>query len=1464
MKHKKSLALLASAAMTASTFSPAFALPAMAEEAVKKYKDGTYTATATVTDEEEFDYDISVAVTVSGGLITDLTADKTEDRSADPESNDSYLKRAVEGTSKKTGIKEQLVTKSSENGGVVDVDSVDAVSNATYSSNAVKKAAKEALDGAVEETPVVTVDKTALQSKVDEVNAKGYAEADYTADSWSAFQSALSTASTVLANADATQTEVDEALSALNTAEAGLTAAVKVDKTALNEAIEKAEALTADGYTADSWSALQSALSAAKEVQASESAAQDEVDSAAAALNEAISKLETEDLYVLMNIPYNEFYDAIGATVEADAVSGATAKVRNAGVAGGSYNGGGNATNLEDVTDTAKGVQYPVKVEDASLLTGAEVTDDTTYSVAYSGRGQTTEATLTGRAALIQADDYAYYVLSEVPENYVELTADGISEVKGGTKTSSTVVAEVEYGSHWGDYQIALSDDDTLTGATVYAAAIVTGAGTYGMIHLDNIWRNAEIAWNAEGVYADTNGTTLESVVYYTDAGVYSVALNETLKSIYSGEITASLKDSTGTVTGLPSDISGATATVSYKEGRNTTVYIENAPIAADGTFEISGLINGTQYTVQVNSDNYAPLTASNVEYSGPFYVLMNIPYQDFYAAEIENDVAVDAVTSATKSKTLNSGLVAGSYHVNSDGTDITGIIYPVKVNEEDELSGLTAVTDETTVTVSGTEYTGSGALFESASYSYYVLSSVPSFYKEMTTAADGTKSFSAAAASAVTALSEASAEISDTSNYGDYQINVSGLPDDIGNISAVVLKTSDGAGYGLRHLENIWRKSQLAFSTGFTTTAHGSPLSADHYVSIMGKTITEIVYYTQDAEYTISTELYVPIKTDASVSVTDGASGTGSVAVTFENLPDGYEPEITVSGLETGFDGTALSYTDAKPGSYTAAVTDKSGKYASMKASFVLSTETVTAAYNNDPNMPALVAAQGVTEEDFANFLTNVTSVSVNGTAYAASGRNATKLFDSNGRLDITAKAFSDLTKGSGYTISVESTGYPTVSFTYSVPDTIYAYASLSYAEYWAAEGVYAAGSTASSSELDARNEADKGAFDAVSRATKNHGLHRGSFQQVAVIHTTTDEGASKDFEIASWDDKNTLVLTDGTSVSFDSGTITYTVRNGRNSVTHTATMTGYEITGIKYVPVGIPAEEFTAFIADYAVTINGKTLSGGFGENQLSSYSVTAYVTANTNGLKTVVKSAGGYGFTARKTGTDSGILSTAQSVVTDANLTKTLKSGEDIGSFGEFIRLDLTNAGDVNEYGALGSRMQTVRWTYYGSDSTYTKAVATYGTKFAADNWMHKSMGIQLGLTDSLRCQLPSGMDGTGYWTVTIYALGYQDYTVQLNVTADNLKIEKKTPSTDQPGQTPLPTVPADNGTDNSTNNNGSSNSSSGSTSTATAAPTAAPAAVSVPQTGDSSNPLAWAVACAVSACGLGVVLYRRRRE
>ena len=78
-------------------------------------------------------------------------------------------------------------------------------------------------------------------------------------------------------------------------------------------------------------------------------------------------------------------------------------------------------------------------------------------------------------------------------------------------------------------------------------------------------------------------------------------------------------------------------------------------------------------------------------------YVLMNIPYADFYKAD--GVTGADTVSSATKQKTRAS-LASGSYHVNSDGSDITGVTFPVKISDGSVLEKYTQVTDESEVTV--------------------------------------------------------------------------------------------------------------------------------------------------------------------------------------------------------------------------------------------------------------------------------------------------------------------------------------------------------------------------------------------------------------------------------------------------------------------------------------------------------------------------------------------------------------------------------------------------------------------------------------------------------------------------------------------------------------------------------------------------------------------------------------------
>ena len=340
-------------------------------------------------------------------------------------------------------------------------------------------------------------------------------------------------------------------------------------------------------------------------------------------------------------------------------------------------------------------------------------------------------------------------------------------------------------------------------------------------------------------------------------------------------------------------------------------------------------------------------------------------------------------------------------------------------------------------------------------------------------------------------------------------------------------------------------------------------------------------------------------------------------------------------------------------------------------------------------------------------------------------------------------------------------------VSDTHAADDDYsYVYAGLTWQEYWANEGVYNAGDVTSSNEKDTKGEYDKGAFDTVTRATTNHGLHRGSYQCMATIDT--EDG--KKYELAGWtgDAKNQImILTDGTQLSYSKGVIT-------NTDGTTSKLSSYEVTGIKYVPVKVKTSDLADFEQHYRVVKNGEKLYGGFGENKLSSYEYTAAVNADTNGLKTAVKNADGtYSFSARQTG--NGKSFAEQDISVAANITSTVKDAT--GSYGEFLRVDINGDG----YGALGAMMQAVKWTYYGNDATRTNAVATYGTKFAADNWMHKVMGIQLGLTDSARCQLPAGYDGTGYWSLTVYALGYTDTTIDFEATDANI-VKIKAPVSD----------------------------------------------------------------------------------
>lgn len=317
-----------------------------------------------------------------------------------------------------------------------------------------------------------------------------------------------------------------------------------------------------------------------------------------------------------------------------------------------------------------------------------------------------------------------------------------------------------------------------------------------------------------------------------------------------------------------------------------------------------AAMLAGPVSVPAVFNNGVAVVKADETNKGQDVYVLMNIPYADFYKAELnkKNTVKVDATTSATKTKT-RSTLANGSYHADNTGEHISGITYPVKIKAGTDLSNLKQITDASKVSITvnmkgketTTEYKGKDALFESADYSYYVLSTAPAYYKELTVNENGSYSFGKTTATKKTVKGAAIEKFKTSSKYGDYQLNLNfdkvADSDQIsGNtkVLAAVITTTDGTQYGLRHVENIWKGTEFAWGTGFTTQSHGCPISGEHYASMMGKTIDAVTYYTENGvvKYDID-DTYVPVKFDTTATKpSDATTATKPAATTTATKP--------------------------------------------------------------------------------------------------------------------------------------------------------------------------------------------------------------------------------------------------------------------------------------------------------------------------------------------------------------------------------------------------------------------------------------------------------------------------------------------------------------------------------------------------------------------------------------------------
>ena len=1047
----KVMAVAMSATMAASICP---AVPAMAVTKDQVAKDGTYTKTAHVTrteedDEDKWDeYDVRVALTVKDGKFSDIVVTPENGYES---GNDSYFNKAY---SKSKGIQTILAGQSATED---TINSWDVVSTATRSSDAIKKAALEAIRSAPEASTAATVDTAALEASI--TKAKALKESDYTAETWNTLKTALASAETALAEKKSQDT-VNAAKKNLDSAIDNLKAAVKEEYKYVYAGLSWAEYWAAEGVQAAGDSSSSDKADKRGEL---DKGAFDVVTRATvnhglhrgsyqcAATIEAengksyeVSYWTASDKAVLTDgktITFNR-----GAITEED---GTTTKMTKYDVTGLKYvlvkvatedyeafckaykvveNGGELAGGFaENKLQSYKGLKAKVTADTNGLKTATKNADGTfSFSAKEAGTGSGIEgqelktAPSAEEAGLTVKDangSYGEFLRVDLTGNYGDLGAN-MQSVK------------------WTYY----GDDSTYTNAkAVYGTKFAADNWMHKLSGIQLGLTKSLRCTLPEGTNGTGYWTITISALGYKDVTYNFQAKDENIVKDAEEEIsTTNLEAAIKKAEGLTeSDYTADSWTAMQTELQEAKDEIKNPHTQA----------TVDEATSHLNAAIDALVKAEKKE----TYVLMNIPYAAFYKSETtNNDVDVDVFTSATKNKTRTTGLAGGSYHENADGSQIDGITFAVKVDPSVDLTKYKEVkdTDKVDITVTNRGQTstitleGKDTLFENETYAYYPLTEAPANYKEVSMDKNGNLVFSEVKGKEAETLTGVTAELLTQSSYGDYQLNLDGLPEDkitSSNVNAVVVKTTDGTSYGMRHLENIWRGNELAWSTGYTESVHGCPTSSAHYASMMGKTIDSIEYYTTNGLYTIDVnDLYVPVKfakTEDAVKVADADISAGKTPIEL-NLRDDFDPEYTVEGLNVKVEGNVLTFkadSSINPGKYTLTVKDKAGKYADIKVSFLLTTKDMPAAY--DTENKKLVEAEGSDADALNAYIKNISSVNVDGKDYAASGRGAVTIIDKDGTLKTDATPFAGAEAGKEFQITVTATGYTTpLTFTYKV----------------------------------------------------------------------------------------------------------------------------------------------------------------------------------------------------------------------------------------------------------------------------------------------------------------------------------------------------------------------------------------------------------------------------------------------
>ena len=511
--------------------------------------------------------------------------------------------------------------------------------------------------------------------------------------------------------------------------------------------------------------------------------------------------------------------------------------------------------------------------------------------------------------------------------------------------TVTDASAEIQAPSIWGDYMLVVKEASTkylrnsrqgdfAVGGNTLGVIVETASGKkVGLRHTYEIWvQPYELAFSAD---SGLIGEKISKVTYITPDGAYVYNFGDK-SPLVKDQPAEGMKVQAAFVNGSTTQVKvdgldkyknpkiSVYYTTGSGHGKKTTYVVDHAA-AENGVVTFDSSIARAEdeiYTVMVTSDNYVdmtknitltgePITVSNVSYywvkgategytqipgtdiyykvanghkelTGTLYGTTALTYEEFYSGDA-NGRKYDTVTSATTRKSTAFGN-ADVQNLTEKGYEIVGV---KKVNVA--VGAKTYV--EARILSEAGELPESGVYTEAAGITLGRTPAVePGQYKTLNT--DGT--YSATKFNVKATVTDAETTLKTSSRWGDYEIDVKetstkylrDTKSDAGfavnsGIQGMILETTDGGKYGMRHMNEMWLK------------VHKVAFAKD--AGLEGKTVNRITYIMSDGAYVYEFADGIYIKPQATEEMDVSPEFTDSTHVKLANLDKYKNPKVSV-----------------------------------------------------------------------------------------------------------------------------------------------------------------------------------------------------------------------------------------------------------------------------------------------------------------------------------------------------------------------------------------------------------------------------------------------------------------------------------------------------------------------------------------------------------------------------------------